>query len=318
GGPVTTDITKLVRPELRLQLSTALHRVFDQKRAVLTIPIAVSFNGAARQVFLQVRTVRRDNGSSIALVMFIEGEEVPLGQESSDSIQETPHGGEALQLLHEELRDTRSRLKVNLEEYKAANEELRAANEELQSISEKYRSTAEELETSKEELQSVNEELQTVNNELKLKLDSVSRANSDLQNLMAAMDFGTLFLDPGLRIKRFTPRLADLFSITPGDVGRPITDFTHQLEYDGLVADARAVLDHLAPIEREIRSTKGGWDLVRVRPYRTVDDKIDGVVATFIDVTERRQMEDALRNATEKLEKHNGKNGGRARAKKEE
>jgi two-component system CheB/CheR fusion protein len=100
--------------------------------------------------------------------------------------------------------------------------------------------------------------------------------------------------------------LSDLFSITPGDVGRPITDFTHQLDYDGLVGDARAVLDHLTPIEREIRSRKGGWYLARVRPYRTIDDKIDGVVATFIDVTERRKMEDALRTANEKLEKQNG------------
>jgi len=118
---------------------------------------------------------------------------------------------------------------------------------------------------------------------------------------MAAMDFGTLFLDPSLRIKRFTPKLADLFSITPGDVSRPITDFTHQLDYDGLVADTRTVLDDLVPIEREIRSRKGGWYLVRIRPYRTIDDKIDGVVATLIDATERRQMEDALRTSEEKL-----------------
>jgi len=211
--------------------------------------------------------------------------------------------------LRQELELAQGRLRTMREESEAADEELRAADEELQSLNEEYRSTAKELETSKEELQSINEELQTVNSELKLKLETVSRANSDLQNLMAAMDFGTLFLDPTLRIKRFTPRLTDLFSITPGDVGRPITDFTHQLDYDGLAADARAVLDDLVPIEREIRSHKDGWYLARIRPYRTVDDKIDGVVATFIDVSERRQMEDALRTANEKLEKH-AKNGG--------
>src|SRR5262249_49604936 len=152
------------------------------------------------------------------------------------------HNNETVNQLRQELDMAQGRLRTMREESEAANEELRAANEELQSINEEYRSTAEELETSKEELQSINEELQTVNSELKLKLETVSRANSDLQNLMAAMDFGTLFLDPGLRIKRFTPRLSDLFSITPGDVGRPITDFTHQLDYDGLVADARTVL----------------------------------------------------------------------------
>jgi two-component system CheB/CheR fusion protein len=126
---------------------------------------------------------------------------------------------------------------------------------------------------------------------------------------MAAMDFGTLFLDPQLRIKRFTPRLSDLFNITPVDVGRPITDFTHQLDYNDLVSDAHTVLDHLAPVEREVRSLKGGWYLARIRPYRTVDDRIDGVVATFIDVTDRRRMESELRSANEELGRRNGVNG---------
>src|SRR5262249_34138146 len=158
-----------------------------------------------------------------------------------------------------------------------------------------YRSTSEELETSKEELQSINEELQTVNNELKLKLESVSRANSDLQNLMAATDVGTLFLDTTLRIKRFTPRLMDLFNVTSNDEGRPITDFTHQLEYHELADHARSVLRNLTPIEHEVSSRDGGWFLVRIRPYRTVDDKIDGVVATFVDITERKKSEEAVR-----------------------
>ena len=150
--------------------------------------------------------------------------------------------------LTQELELTQARLRTVREESEAANEELRAANEELQSINEEYRSTSEELETSKEELQSINEELQTVNSELKLKLEAISRAHSDLQNLMAATDFGTLFLDSGLRIKRFTDRVTELFSITQSDEGRPITDFAHQLEYDDLVKDARAVLADLAPI----------------------------------------------------------------------
>ncbi len=165
---------------------------------------------------------------------------------------------------------------------------MRAANEELQSINEEYRSTSEELETSKEELQSINEELQTVNAELKLKLEAVSRGHSDLQNLMAATDFGTLFLDAGLRIKRFTQPVTELISITPHDEGRPLADFAHRLEYGDLVKDAQAVLTHLAPITREVRSRTNRWFDVRLRPYRTVDDKIDGVVITFIDVTDRK------------------------------
>src|SRR5262249_22284792 len=161
-----------------------------------------------------------------SIVFFIEGD----AEISAAAGAVSGASNETVNQLRQELELAQARLRTMREESEAANEELRAANEELQSINEEYRSTAEELETSKEELQSINEELQTVNSELKLKLETVSRANSDLQNLMAAMDFGTLFLDPGLRIKRFTPRLSDLFSITPGDTGRSITDFTHQLD----------------------------------------------------------------------------------------
>lgn len=152
-----------------------------------------------------------------------------------------------------------------------------------------------------EELQSINEELQTVNSELKLKLEAISRAHSDLQNLVAATDIGTLFLDSGLRIKRFTERVTGLFSITQADEGRPITDFANQLEYQDLIKDARAVLADLTPIRREVRSRNGRWYDMRVRPYRTVDDKIDGVVITFIDITDRRQVDEALRLSEENL-----------------
>jgi two-component system, chemotaxis family, CheB/CheR fusion protein len=158
------------------------------------------------------------------------------------------------------------------------------------------------LETSKEELQSINEELQTVNSELKLKLEGISRAHGDLQNLVAATDIGTLFLDSSLRIKRLTERVTELFSVTQTDEGRAITDFAHQLEYNELVKDARAVLADLTPIRREIRSRNGRWYDMRLRPYRTVDNKIDGVVITFVDVTERLKVEEALRESERLLQ----------------
>jgi two-component system, chemotaxis family, CheB/CheR fusion protein len=305
GGAFTSNIGDLVRQELRFELHTALHRAFERGQSSLSPAIAVRFNGSAVPVYLQVRPQLQENEKEIkrALVFFIEGE--PNSAGSSPAILE--ESDETVKQLRQELEIAQGKLRTMREESGAATEELRAANEELQSINEEYRSTAEELETSKEELQSINEELQTVNSELKLKLETVSRANSDLQNLMAAMDFGTLFLDPDLRIKRFTPRVSDLFSITPGDEGRPITDFTSRLDYDGLVTDARAVLAGLVPIEREVRSRKGGWYLVRFRPYRTLEDKIDGLVATFVDISERRQMEKALQSANEKLEKAGGK-----------
>jgi len=192
-------------------------------------------------------------------------------------------GDETVQRLTQELELTQARLRTAREESDAANEELHAANEELRSI---------------------NEELQTVNSELKLKLDAISRTHSDLQNRVAAIDFGTLFLDSSLRIKRFADRVTELFSITPGDEGRPITDFAHQLEYQDLIKDARAVLADLTPIRREVRSRNGRRYDMAVRPYRTTDDKIDGVVITFIDLTERCercQVGEALRETEQHL-----------------
>jgi two-component system CheB/CheR fusion protein len=301
GGPLSGDVVDLVRPELRFELRSALNRAFEQRRATLSLPIAVRFNGAPHRVLLSVKPTGEDNeaASQNALVMFIEGEPVEAAALVSDHRDASD---ETIRRLIEELQLTQARLRTTHEESEAANEELRAANEELQSINEEYRSTSEELETSKEELQSVNEELQTVNSELKLKLEAVSRAHSDLQNLMAATDFGTLFLDSNLHIKRFTEPVTELFRITPSDEGRPVTDFAHQLEYDDLVADAQSVLARLSPVRRELRSRNDRWYDVRLRPYRTVDNKIDGVVITFVDVTERRQVEEALRRSERQLQ----------------
>jgi two-component system, chemotaxis family, CheB/CheR fusion protein len=296
GGPLSGDVVDLVRPELRFELRSALHRVFDRGQATLSLPIPVRFNGSPHRVLLQVKLAgpAEQPEPRRAIVVFIEGEAIEPRVSTSTLQQESD---ETVRRLTQELELAQERLRTTREESELANEELRAANEELQSINEEYRSTSEELETSKEELQSINEELQTVNSELKLKLEAVSRAHSDLQNLMAATDFGTLFLDSGLRIKRFTRQVTELFRITPSDEGRPLTDFAHQLEYNELLQDAEAVIAQLTPVRREVRSRDGRWYDVRLRPYRTVDDKIDGVVITFVDVTERLQVERALRDS---------------------
>jgi two-component system CheB/CheR fusion protein len=296
GGPLTGDAVDLVRPELRFELRSALHRVFERPEPSLSLPILVRFNGSPHRVLLHVKPAIEDDAERErprhAVVLFIEGEAIDQSHAADvKDLDKTSATNETVRRLTEELQLTQARLRTTREESEATNEELRAANEELQSINEEYRSTSEELETSKEELQSINEELQTVNSELKLKLEAVSRAHSDLQNLMAATDFGTLFLDAGLRIKRFTQQVTELFSITPSDEGRPVTDFAHRLEYDDLVKDAQTVLSHLSPIKREVRSRTDRWFDVRLRPYRTVDDKIDGVVITFVDITDRKAWE---------------------------
>jgi len=301
SGPLTGDIVDLVRPELRAELRAALHRAFDQHHSTLSLPILVNFNGAPHRLDLQVKPVSPEgDAEGTALVLFIEGETVDPSLVSRNMQEVTD---ETVRHLTEELELTQARMRTLREESAAANEELRASNEELQSMNEEYRSTSEELETSKEELQSINEELTAVNTELKQRLEAVSRANSDLENLMAVTEIGTLFLDTGLRIRRFTKRVTDLFSITPADEGRPITDFAQKLEYEDLVKDAQAVLDDLAPIHREVHSRTNGWYDVRLRPYRTIEDKIDGVVITFSDVTDRHRMEEALRECEGKLQR---------------
>jgi two-component system, chemotaxis family, CheB/CheR fusion protein len=295
GGTLSNDITELVREELRFDLRTALHRVFARNEPSLSGPIAVRFNGAARRVYLQAKPLNADlDARRAAIVFFFEGETLGEIETSGDWIEQRSPDEQIRQFQHE-LQFAQSQLRTSREEYDGANEELRAANEELQSINEEYRSTAEELETSKEELQSINEELQTVNSELKAKLETVSRANSDIQNLMAATDVSILFLDTHLRINRFTPRIAELFNIATGDEGRSITDYTHSLDYEDLAKDARAVLRGLSSTEREVRSRNGSWYLLRLKPYRTVEDKIDGVVVTFVDIGERRRAEDVMR-----------------------
>jgi two-component system CheB/CheR fusion protein len=210
-------------------------------------------------------------------VTFLEGGDA----DSSDAADRADANDSIVLSLRDKLRIADQRLESMRQEHGMAYEDLRAANEELQSLNEEYRSTTEELETSKEELQSVNEELQTVNHELKMKLEEVSRANNDLENFMAATDIPTLFLDRNLGIKRYNAPLRHIFNIKSHDHGRPIGDLTHNMAYDDLEKDAARVLVDLTPIERSLKFRDGEPVLVRIRPYRTAEDKIDGVVITF-------------------------------------
>jgi two-component system CheB/CheR fusion protein len=287
AGQMSIDVSTLVRPELRFELRAALNRLFEQGRSTLSLPIPVQFNGAPHPVQMWIKP-GREHGGARALVMFIEGEAI---DESVISAGQHHEADASVRQLKLELEIAHRRLQTMRKESETTTEELRAANEEMQSVNEEYRSTTEELETSKEEVQSINEELQTVNSELKVKLEAGSRANSDLQNVMTAIDFGMLFIDSQLRIKRFTKHVTDLFSITASDEGRQITDFAHRLEYGDLVKDAQSVLSNLTPVRREIHSGNDRWYDIQLRPYRTVDDKIDGVVITFVDVTDLKRLE---------------------------
>jgi two-component system CheB/CheR fusion protein len=189
----------------------------------------------------------------------------------------------------------KAQMRAAIEQHEVQSEEAKAANEELQAMNEELRSTAEELETSQEELQSVNEELQTVNQELKVKIEEISHASDDLRNLISSTDIGTIFVDRSFRVKLFTPRALQVFNLIPADTGRSLSDITNKLVAGGGLADEMArVIERLQPIERAVETRDGLWYLMRLLPYRTSDDRIDGLVLTFLDITERHHAEEAL------------------------
>jgi len=203
--------------------------------------------------------------------------------------------GPRLAQVELELLQVRAESRATHEEMQTSQEEIRSANEELQSTNEELQSTNEELTTSKEEMQSLNEELQTLNAELQAKVDELSRASNDMKNLLNSTDIATLFLDNDLNVRRFTPQATKIIKLIPGDVGRPITDLVTDLQYPALAEDAREVLRTLVLTEKPVTASDGRWFTVRVMPYRTVDDRIDGVVITFADITAAKVLEAKLR-----------------------
>ena len=205
--------------------------------------------------------------------------------------------------LEQELNLGRAEARATHEDMQTSQEELRSINEEMQSTNEELQSTNEELTTSKEEMQSLNEELQTVNAELQAKVDELSRASNDMKNLLNSTDIATLFLDNELNVRRFTPQTTNIIKLIPGDVGRPITDLVSELNYPALADDVRKVMRALASAEKEIGARDGRWFNVRILPYRTMDERIDGVVITFADITVAKKLERKLRSKQAGLKK---------------
>lgn len=310
-GPVSHNAVQRIHPELRLDLRAALHLAMEQGERTRSRPRNVDIDGANVLVQLEVAPLDwsrlpspldggaqqevRSNGGPAALAEVVFHEIDPSLLDLVRAAQPGDQDDEVARQLEAELLRTREQLQDTIERHEASSEEIKASNEELQSINEELRSTTEELETSKEELQSMNEELITVNEELKRKIDELSRTNADLQNLIAATQLATIFLDRGLRIKRYTPTAEELFHILPSDVGRPLTHVAHRLEYPDLHGDARQVLDALTEVTREI-STRNleRWFEARLYPYRTLDDRIDGVVLTFVDISRAKRDQQTL------------------------
>jgi len=292
GGELSANVFRLVREELRIELRAALHAVGERGEPVRTDPIALSLDGRPRQVVLHVRPSQDAELGGLSLVIFDEMD----ANASGTAPQRTVNAEE-----RSELDRTKERLRTVIEQYETSQEEMKAANEELQSTNEELRSTLEELETSKEELQSMNEELQTVNQENRHKVEELSQLTSDLNNLMAATDIATLFLDRELRILRVTPRASQLFHIRNRDRGRPLTDLRRLVAYEQLEEDARTVFDTLTPVQREVRGEDGDWYLARVLPYRSATDHIQGIVITLVEITQLKDAELALRDSEERF-----------------
>jgi two-component system CheB/CheR fusion protein len=295
-GEPTRELLAVVRDHVRGALRTAIHKAMSE-RQVATARTGVMQRAEGRfRIAVTVTPFDEKLASGHCLVTFAEIEEQapPPPLSGTDTNQEAAR-------LQDELTRVREELQSTIEELQSSNEEMKASNEEAMSINEELQSTNEELETSKEELQSLNEELTTLNVQLQTKMEELEATSSDLSSLLTSTDIAVMFLDTRLRIRRFTPAIADLFQAIPSDVGRPLSDLAEKFSDPQLLADSQAVLDRLVPVEREIVSGTGQVYLRRTLPYRTGDNRINGVVITFINISERKQTEDALRASEDRF-----------------
>jgi two-component system, chemotaxis family, CheB/CheR fusion protein len=288
-GQLTPDILTWAREGIRSKLAATLREATEQRKRV-SATAALASEGETEMVSVTVEPLIGPKETEGLLLVVFEPRPgiAPLPARAGET------GAESIvPQLEYELSILREQLRTGAEQFESSSEELKSANEEMMSMNEELQSTNEELETSKEELQSLNEELSTVNGQLESKIQELEATNDDLKNLLSSSNIATLFLDRQFRIKRFTPAMTQLLNLLPTDVQRPLADFSRKFTDRHLMSDAELVLETLMPREAEVRTESGHWYLRRILPYRTEEDRIEGVVVTFTDLTERRKTEQA-------------------------
>jgi two-component system, chemotaxis family, CheB/CheR fusion protein len=282
GEGISSNIFRLAREGLRIPLASALHQAAAAKEAVTYTGVPVKISGEMQTLNLSVRLLPETGGKQA--LMLVQFHEVESNLKLPAPI--LTEAGRVAELEHE-LQAAREYLQATIEELEAANEELKSTNEEMQSANE-------ELESSREELQSLNEELVILNSEHEQKIARLTLVNNDLTNVLTRIDVGIIFLDSRLCIRRFNPAAMRISNLIEGDIGRPIGHIVSNLRYEHLVQAAQDVLDSLALREAEVQSRDGRWYLMRIRPYQTVDNVIEGVMLTFSDITEQKEVQTQL------------------------
>jgi two-component system CheB/CheR fusion protein len=303
AGKANWNIFAMAREGLRYELTEAFQKVLRQKEPVVLKDLCVK--GSQGEHFANLTVQRLVEPEPLRGLVMIVFTAVAAPREAAAPGRARPGRGRSARQaeLEQKYQQVCMELQTTREEMQSSQEELRSTNEEMQSTNEELQSTNEELTTSKEEMQSLNEELQTVNTELQARVDELSRSNNDMKNLLNSTDIATLFLDNDLKVRRFTTQATKIIKLIAGDVGRPITDLASDLLYPELAADAREVLQKLGFTEKPITARDGRWFTVRIMPYRTIDDRIDGVVITFADITAAKTLEAQLREKHADLEK---------------
>jgi two-component system, chemotaxis family, CheB/CheR fusion protein len=285
AGVASLRLLKMAREGLPLELHTAIHQAQEGNKTILKEGIRVSSGGETREVSIEVRPLKADSLNRRHFLILFREAPAPKSPRGDTAGEKEAGRASELLALTQQLDQNKSELEDMIEQFATHNEELQTANEEIQSNNEELQSTNEELETAKEELQATNEELTTMNDELRNRNLDLSVSNNDLNNVIANINIPILILGSDLRIRRMNPSAEAVLNLIPADVGRPITDLRSALDFPGLEALVSEAIQTSAVKEREVQDPQGHWHSLRVRPYKTSDNRIEGAVITLVDIS---------------------------------